>query len=722
MNKFANLTIGLTLGLAIGAGAVWSFTQYSVQDTDHATQPKRTVADASTSDLVKKLEAGLDVDATQQDQVDQLHFTTLEEILTLSSDFKQTEMLYTLAGSASPRELIELIKQAESVGDSSDRNAALSILFSRLTDLNPKLALELAEDPLFSSDESVYSSVWRSWARSDFDAAIAHLSAVAPYVKKQRAARAMYWAVDVFGNNKADQIQQVSGIEPTNWAVAQKIEKVARGSIAQALSLVNGLSSVTKQQYAVKGVAEVAVNTEADAALSYANLLISPAVKKSYRDNVLRTLGTQAPLVTLENWAADNYAKENLQAVYAAFPQLAQSDFLMAQSIAEASPASPQKTWMMKTLVGLKIKENATEGLLLAQQYDQAVGSGVTQYAASQLISIDPVAAIQALESVDSLVNKRDLLAKAIGALSRVDLQVARGKIDSLSDPELKSAAQTAFFTEWSKTDVNGALRYALESPSLDLNDLTTYSIQLAGADVDLTMRFLSRLSGDQASSMVHNFAFSLSQQYGVNEIVAKLRPYGSEPSFKSIRSTLLQQIARTNPLESDQLIEAFWGVNEKGRAYLSIAESVAYDNPDQAFALFDKLDTERDKLTFAQTILAYGKNVAKAKRWIGDLPEGNIRDQAILSLAYRLNPSSKQDQRLIQSVSRPQLLDNAIANFLSRQYGNDMEKFIKRAEDLGMSEQTLNATRQQYQCMQEYDTGKQVSEKCRGFNGGFGL
>lgn len=97
---------------------------------------------------------------------------TLADTLAFKHDFDQTVALYSLLAHADEVEVLKLIQDAQSITPPSQKDAALSIIFSRYASLSPSRALKTAK----SLGEIQYSrllrSIFHEWSRNDLDSAL----------------------------------------------------------------------------------------------------------------------------------------------------------------------------------------------------------------------------------------------------------------------------------------------------------------------------------------------------------------------------------------------------------------------------------------------------------------------------------------------------------------------------------------------------------------------
>lgn len=143
------------------------------------------------------------------------NLNTIAQTLTLTSEFDQTEALYVIAGRSDVSNLIKLIKQASQIASVSDRKGALGILFSRLVQLDPHMAVDLAGQPALEGYTYVESTIWRGWSRTNLEQALAAAVLLAPQARKNKAAQEMYWAHGIYNTLQTKRIEEVLNIPPS---------------------------------------------------------------------------------------------------------------------------------------------------------------------------------------------------------------------------------------------------------------------------------------------------------------------------------------------------------------------------------------------------------------------------------------------------------------------------------------------------------------------------
>ena len=113
-------------------------------------------------------------DATRADLV--FSGSRVFDLLDLSdsvNNFEYTASLYSLLLTKGENDLLQLLNQSASFESETKRLAVQSIVFERLTDIDPDMALQHALDLRGQRRIQSLETVFQEWALSDLDAAIA---------------------------------------------------------------------------------------------------------------------------------------------------------------------------------------------------------------------------------------------------------------------------------------------------------------------------------------------------------------------------------------------------------------------------------------------------------------------------------------------------------------------------------------------------------------------
>ena len=105
---------------------------------------------------------------------------SIEETLRLDNDFDQSVALYMLLSDANEEFVLDLIDQAKDIKQLSERNEALSIIFSRYAAIDPAGAFLQAQEFQGTTRSRLYGHVFRYWSKSDLESALASAKLLNP--------------------------------------------------------------------------------------------------------------------------------------------------------------------------------------------------------------------------------------------------------------------------------------------------------------------------------------------------------------------------------------------------------------------------------------------------------------------------------------------------------------------------------------------------------------
>ncbi|MDX1605974.1 MAG: hypothetical protein R3202_07250, partial [Candidatus Competibacterales bacterium] len=105
---------------------------------------------------------------------------TVLSLLAIPSDFEQTAALYALLSEADAEEVRQHIRDAQLIGDRSDRQAAMGILFLRLAELDPRGVLAFLDESDIRERHAAIYSIFNGWAKYDLEGALDRLDDLPP--------------------------------------------------------------------------------------------------------------------------------------------------------------------------------------------------------------------------------------------------------------------------------------------------------------------------------------------------------------------------------------------------------------------------------------------------------------------------------------------------------------------------------------------------------------
>ncbi|MEO1203902.1 MAG: hypothetical protein AAFX10_14430, partial [Pseudomonadota bacterium] len=321
-------TLGvMTLGIALGAAIAMLALPRPAAELSLAEVPARDV-DAPREVSVAAAEA------LREERFASVE--TIEDMLALPGDFAETEALYTIAGREDAAGLQKLIFEAARLRDSVDRNAALGILFMRLTELDPASAVAMARSPAFASSRSIARIVWETWARLDLDSALAAARAENGQ-ERYRAVQYLYGSLRHDTIADAARIEAELGIAPSNNADNRLVVRLADRSVADAIAYIESHPRNNRQAM-LFALARHLGRSGVDDVENYANRLQSAGDRRTFEHAVQRARIEANPAAAVQALLDDPAAPGRQQHLQSALHYLANGDPTAALSFLGQMP------------------------------------------------------------------------------------------------------------------------------------------------------------------------------------------------------------------------------------------------------------------------------------------------------------------------------------------------------------------------------------------------
>ena len=318
MNNSTVAVIAGLSGLAAGVVLTWLLTGQQQQTKSELT-PVPVTRDIVDVPTVTEAEA----ESHREDRYARIE--TIEDTLSLPGDFAQTEALYVLAGRSDSAAVQALIDQANRIADPTDRNAAITILFLRLAELDPRSALTMSRMRTYTSSRNLEAIIWRAWSKLDLDAALDAAKQLDTAAERGLAAQTMLAAYGYTGNAVTERIEQELGIQASRSSRGRYLVSLADRSINEAIDYLNGLPPV-QQQEAVQWLASYLGQRNPSEALRYAELIANPQSRKSFSDTLSTSMAVLEPERVLRDMPAGALTGNQSSRYISAMQALAESD------------------------------------------------------------------------------------------------------------------------------------------------------------------------------------------------------------------------------------------------------------------------------------------------------------------------------------------------------------------------------------------------------------
>jgi hypothetical protein len=696
MNRLAKgISIGAAIGLAVGAATV------------------RLLADRATSGIgFQKHEIVRDIrdvprismDETEAHRADRFaSLTTLEDTLTLPSDFAQTEALYVLAGRANSAEVQNLIHQATRIADTSDRRAAMSILFSRLADIDPHSAVAIAGQAPFTEDQWVEASFWRNWSRLNLDAALAGAKKMSPASRKQRAAQAIYAAHGFGGNDITSHIERELGIAPDRWVKTQYLESLAADSPESAMAFALGLPGLNERLEALGSLGAYLGRTSPRAADRYSRLIENRQLREQFLNAANNAIAYANPALLIDRWLDDPGTRDYAGSISTAVIQLASTDLDAAIAYFDAA-ANPQlRTMLASGILQSMARSEPRKALEWARQNENGESENLMMQAIVTVAANDPTVALEAAAVYEPAAERDRLVAMVITSTVRADPELAVAALEQLPRGQQRNRTVQQVLSEWSRFDARAAMNWALDNRAeygeRMLQDLAAMYIQQYPREA---MQRLPSLDASTAQAWSLQIAGVLADTESVSAATAFIDQYKGTASYPAMQSVLIPRIAQQDPALAKTMADQMPPGHERDGVIASLVGQKAASDPMGALAWVESIASEQQKRSAVSTVMMTWshRDPAAAFRYVNSMRPGSTRDDVIAALVNSSREADPAMLPLIASIGDEQRKAEARLGYVYRLARFDISAAEAMLDDLNLSE----SEREQFeQVLQNY-------------------
>ena len=626
----ARILVVLFIGLSIGAaGAWWLGANRHPQPGIGEPVVVRDIID------VPRMHA-VDAEAHREDRYTRIR--TIEDTLALPGDFTQTEALYVLAGRADSVAVQELIHQANRIADPTDRDAALSILFLRLAELDPLSALTLARLPGFSKNRRLEATIWRTWSKLDLDAALQAAKDLSNPRDREQAAQSMLAAYGYLGNASTEQIEKELGVGANSDAMGRYLYNVADRSPAEAIDWIESLPPA-QQQGMIRSLAGYLARRDSAQMLAYADLFDNVWHRKVFEDTINLRLAQEQPERFLDNLPAGSAYGPRSGPYQIAMRALAVQDIDRAIEFYEGLTSPQHRIVMGSIIAGEFVKKDPDLALQWALGQDTP-GSPALVAVLSQLAAVDPARALRVIDQIDDKRVKSQVLSSIVSNAVQADPQAARDYVDTIADPGDRKMAERALVEAWSQFDPEAAIDYVLTAKISQGNELVMRAgLNLAMHDLDAAIRTLPRVEGPAAMQWRTVIAQQMVQQRGVEAARRFLEQQRGQPGYAEMQAAVINGLVDQDVYAARQMVDSMPAGPAKDRSFATVVSRHAHQDPREAASWVASIEDEGLRAMASQQVASawHRADPQGAMNWVLNQPAGPARDDAILGLSANL-------------------------------------------------------------------------------------
>lgn len=421
---------------------------------------------------------------------------TLADILRLDGDFAQTAALYRLLSRADRTNVERLVSETDGLDVGGDRQAALSILFSRYADLDPREALDFLQHRGGSYNDVELRSIFHVWSRRDLEGAVAAAETLEPRLRSIATSAILSSRDDLAMPAQRDIATRLGAPEVLNWLAMERSQAQAYRDPQGALEAVLATAGPTRDQN-LFAILVAWARQDPMSAMNAAASLDNAALRHRLQGQVLQEWSRSSPRDAIDWALAQPPSQQSRELASAAITAMAQADpqgaFDVAQGLdglegaealsyvlmfwSQSDPAGAGRA--VESIVNPNVRDDAIAQVAsgYAQRDPEAAlkwASGLTPEDAAQaypsVFSVlawqDPATAGELIARLPDGSERNRVAAEVARAWVQSDSTAAARWVDSLVDEDLRAAATRTLVGVWSNIDRDAALRYVEQIPS----------------------------------------------------------------------------------------------------------------------------------------------------------------------------------------------------------------------------------------------------------------
>jgi hypothetical protein len=639
----------LLAGLLFGAGLTFVFVR-GAPLTDSPDSAPPVVRDIIDIPAMSTAEA----DAHRADRFDRIK--TIEDTLALPGDFSQTEALYVLAGRADSAAVQELIHQANRIADPTDRNAAISILFLRLAELDPMSALTMSRMRGFTSSRGLEEMIWRTWSKLDLEAALDAARQLDNPAEKNLAAQTMLAAYGYMGNEFTERIESELGVRASNAARARYIYSIADRSVSDAFAYVDTLP-LSQQREALQWLAAYLGQRNPSQALGYASLISQPALRREFEAGINSAIARLEPERVLSEMPAGALQGRRAGQYLMAMQTLAQSDIERALAFYNGVQSRQTKQMLANVIVAELARQDVDRAIEWAQNEQQGGHPGLLMGVLQQVAMTDPDLALSKIDLVTNREWRQQMLGSVLSAVAQNDPQRAVAYLSEISDQRARNEATQSVVMQWANTDPQAAIDWILRNEVPNARELLSQAgHNMIANDVDAAMRLLPRLDDQTAQMWRYQIASRLPMDRSPAEAQRFVDQFKGEPGYEDMQAAMIAGVAQQDIYLAHRLADQLPPGQARDQSLQQLISNHVYSDPREAATWLDSIsDTGTRGQATGQVLRQwYAIDAHAANQWIMSQPAGQVRDDAVLVLAHGLDQYAPSPERLLATIGDP--------------------------------------------------------------------
>lgn len=667
-----SLVGGILIGLVVGViGA------YSVFNT--SSRFARDIVDAEPMESAEVAEH-------RNNRFSDLH--TIVSLQSLPGDFVRSEALHALSSRSSSDELVRLAADASRLMDPLWRRQALAIIFQRLTDIAPQLALDLSRSELFVSDRNTQATVLQSWARNDLMAAVTAASQIEDDTKSL-AVQMIYSGIGGAYTPDALIVEKATGIAPSRANRERYVRELFDVSPDAALDHVLELDSKARQHEQIQTIAKLLASEDIAQAEMLGEQIGDEALRRRYLGVVYDRLAREHPVEAgMKRFALRDGGKVT-DDEKKAFEQIAKGDLDRALALFERLDDDENRQILGEIIVSQYAGEDPQRALQWARSAPESVRQRLLADVIVKVADTDPVLALQEAGNLANDSERNRVTRSVVGALVSRSPMMAAEQISHIEDEASRRQAAQTVARKWLAEDPFVALDWVLAADPAIQEAVFSQRRALDTVDLYEAQAMVGSLPEKYRGAWARNIADRLVNEKSAEEAIRFVSQFSGQSDYDMQMAHVVAKIAQDDSALASQWVDRIPSGHPRDGAISTIVMKELRKDPAGAATWLDLIDDPDLRQDSAGSIARawMASDPAAAHRWIDAMPRGAERDNILVNASSNMFRQGDKQLELIESIDdadkrQQAMLIRAISN--SR---DDPDEVIRQLEKMEMPE-----------------------------------
>jgi len=593
--------------------------------------------------------------AAEKHRVEQyINLSSVEEIVSLPTEFARSEALFALAGRSDSAGVQKLIFGANRIADEVERIDLLKILFFRLAETDPQSALALARTDHFESIKSIEQIVWRTWARKDFEEALLAAKTQSSLAHRNSAAQSLYAAFGYMGNVMTERIEAELLIGPDRSSRGRFLYRLADRSPAEAIAFINGLERDVEQQEYVSWLAHYVSLSDPISALGYAHLFAVASDGKRYSDIINSAVARENPQAAIERLLASGQNLRSNGEYYSAIRALASADLDASMRYFEQARTAELRRAFGSAIVSELAKKDPSQAMSWARANDKERFLYLQMSALAQIAELDPQLALTEALNTPNPQMRPNMVGSVVQQIAQNDPALAVAYLDQIQDRRQKLEASQQLAYTWIRQDPEAAIDWILSQDKKTAAEMIRQAgAMLLRSDIDAAISLLPRIGEQSQVSMRRQIAQRLATVRSPGEAQSFIRQFEGQPGYDQLQASVISGVAKSDALLAKQLADQLADSNARDTAYVQVVAQRARTDPIEAARWLSSISDEHLRGTAAGQLATrwYARDPIAAEHWVSNLAAGSSRDDAIMHMSSQWGDPTAEQKDLIASI-----------------------------------------------------------------------